>query len=286
MHLRNLTQDQSDEYLRQIPAADGLQVLFISYLERHKDDASYISNRYPIGELKQFAATGVLFNNGEEHRHNFQGYGQGYGHVMFLGIQSLVRPVSLGKGITGSGYDDLPLRPGIDEARRQGGTIIWCHNTNGHEDVPNALAGKLDALNVFDGSRTGKFEDNYYRYLNIGLRVPISTGTDWFMYDFSRVYAKVKGPLSLQGWLDAVKAGRPSPPTATANHALRDARSATPQPGETRDECIEGAGIGRHDFATPTRTQWQGRLHPAGPENGSHYEARLAREVRLDTPVG
>jgi hypothetical protein len=37
----------------------------------------------------------------------------------------------------------------------------------------NALTGRLDALNVFDGSRRGSFEDNYYRYLNIGLRLPI-----------------------------------------------------------------------------------------------------------------
>ena len=42
--------------------------------------------------------------------------------------------------------------------------------------MPTALTGRLDALNVFDGSRTGSYEENYYRYLNIGLRVPISTG--------------------------------------------------------------------------------------------------------------
>src|SRR5262249_17824058 len=155
LHLRGLTKEDADEYLRQIPAADGLRVMFISYLERHKDDATYITNRYPIGELKQFEATGVLFNNGEEHPHNFRADGQGYGHVMFLDIKQLVKPVSLGPGITGAGDDDRPLRPGIEDARKQGGTVIWCHNTNGFEDVPSALAGQLDALNVFDGSRTG-----------------------------------------------------------------------------------------------------------------------------------
>jgi hypothetical protein len=127
---------------------------------------------------------------------------------MFLNINELVRPVSIGPGITGGGFDDLALRPGIDNARTQGGTVIWCHNTFGHEDVPSAVSGRLDALNVFDGSRTGKYEDNYYRYLNIGLRLPISTGTDWFMYDQSRVYAEVPGKLTIPAWLKAVKAGR------------------------------------------------------------------------------
>src|SRR5207237_6244528 len=127
---------------------------------------------------------------------------------MFLNIKELVKPVSLGPGITGQGFDALPLRPGIDNARKQGGTVIWCHNTFGVEDVASAFTGRLDALNVFDGSRAGRYEDNYYQYLNVGLRMPISTGTDWFLYDFARVYAEVRGQLTIPAWLDAVKAGR------------------------------------------------------------------------------
>src|SRR5207245_1425082 len=149
LHLRGLTREESDQYLRHIPVADGLKVLFISYLERFRDDQHYITNRYPIGDLKQVDAMGVLFQNGEEHRHNFGAYGQGYGHVMFLNIKRLVKPVSLGPGITGSGYDDIALRPGIDDARQQRGTVLWCHNTTGYEDVPTALTGRLDALNLF-----------------------------------------------------------------------------------------------------------------------------------------
>src|SRR5262249_9135504 len=148
-----------------------------------------------------------LFSNGEEHRHNFGGYGEGYGHVMFLNLKELVKPVSLGPGITGGGDDDAPLRTGIDAARKQGATIIWCHNRFGHEDVLNALPGRLAALTVFDGSRRGSFEETYYRYLNIGLRMPISTGTDWFVYDFARVYARVPDKLIASRWLEALKAG-------------------------------------------------------------------------------
>ena len=40
------------------------------------------------------------------------------------------------------------------------------------------------------------------------MRFPISTGTDWFVYDFSRVYAKLTGELTIPKWLEAVKAGK------------------------------------------------------------------------------
>ena len=51
LHLMKLTKDDAEEYLRQIPSAAATPVLFISYLERFKDDAEYITNRYPVGDL-------------------------------------------------------------------------------------------------------------------------------------------------------------------------------------------------------------------------------------------
>jgi hypothetical protein len=288
LHLRNLTQDEADEYLRQIPAADGLKVMFISYLERFQDDASYITNRYPIGDLKQFTATGVLFNNGEEHRHNFEGFGQGYGHVMLLNIKHLVKPVSIGPGIMKDGLDEPSLSIGIDDARKQGGTVIWCHNTFGHESTPNALAGRLDALNVFDGSRTGSFEDKYYRFLNVGLRMPLSTGTDWFMYDWARVYARVNGPLTIPRWLEAVKAGR-----CVATNSPLLSLSVDGKPiGEVislqqpRPVKVEATAIGRHDFQQ-LQLVHNGKVVAAQAAAGKEgiYSARLAREVKLDGPA-
>ena len=287
LHLRGMPLKDADEYLRQIPAADGLKVMFISYLERHKDDESYITNRYPVGDLKQFAATGVLFNNGEEHRHNFQAFGQGYGHVMFLDLKELVKPVSLGPGITGAGDDDRQLRPGIEEAHRQGGTVIWCHNTNGFESVPSALGNRLDAFNVFDGSRTGKYEDNYYRYLNVGLQLPISTGTDWFIYDFARVYARVTDKLSIKSWLEALKAGR----TVVTNGPLLTLKVDGREIGDTielkspKTVRVAATGLGRHNFQR-LQLIHNGNViatQTAGGRDGS-YTARLEREMRLDGP--
>lgn len=287
LHLRDLTAEQADDYLRQIPAADHLKVLFLSYLERDKDDKAYITNRYPVGPVAGFETTGVLMSNGEEHRHNFEGFGQGYGHVMFLDIKQLVKPVSLGPGITNAGDDDRALRPGLDDAHKQGGTILWCHNTNGYEALPSLLAGRVHALNVYDGSRTGSYEERYYRFLNIGQRLPISTGTDWFLYDFTRVYARVPERLSSATWLDALKAGRcfatngPLLTLTVDGRALGDVIDLT----EPRTVRIEATARGRHDFER-LQLIHNGKViqTQASAKDAGGFAAKLVREVRLDEP--
>lgn len=288
LHLMNLTDDDSDEYLRQIPVADRLKVQFVSYLERIKEDVKYVTNKHPIGEMQPFAATGVLFNNGEEHRHNFGSHGEGYGHVMFLNINRLIKPVSLGSGITGGGNDDMLLRPGIEEARKQGGTVIWCHNAFGFEGVPNTLAGRVDALNVFDGSRVGTFEDSYYRFLNVGMRFPISTGTDWFVYDFSRVYAKVQGPLTIPKWLDALKAGRCQATNGPLLTLTVDGKESGDVLNLERPRAmkVEVTATGRHDFQKLQLVQ-NGRVIQSEPGKlkDGVYTARISREVQPDEPA-
>jgi hypothetical protein len=229
----------------------------------------------------------VLFNNGEEHRHNFTAYGQGYGHVMLLDITQLVRPVSLGPGITGAGDDDRPLRTGMEEARRQGGAVLWCHNTSGYEDVPSALAGRFDALNVFDGSRGGTYEDRYYHYLNIGLRLPLSTGTDWFLYDFSRVYARVEGELTVRRWLQALKAGRS---VATNGPLLRLRVDGKPvgqilRLDRERVVRVEAEGVGRHPFDRLQLVHNGKVVQEVRPARaGGGFTARLVRDVRITEP--
>ena len=182
LHLNKLTKEDADRYLSQAPRVDGLDMVFVSYLERVKADLEYTSNKYDLADLERIGqSSGVAFGYGEEHRHNFLGFGEGYGHVMLLNIKQLVQPVSIGPGIMGSGDDGRAIQQGIDEARRDGASIIWCHNAWGLEDVPNWVTGRLDAQNIFDGGTHGSFKDSFYRYLNAGVKVPFSTGTDWFM---------------------------------------------------------------------------------------------------------
>src|SRR3989304_2909728 len=87
------------------------------------------------------------------------------------------------------------MRRGTGRSGGGGGAkVLWCHNDWGMEDVPNWLAGRLAAQNIFDGGTHGGYEDSFYRYLNAGLRGPVSTGAGWFLYELSRVYARVSGP--------------------------------------------------------------------------------------------
>src|SRR5690606_32444288 len=188
--------------------ADGLDLVYVSYLERAVADVEYTTNRYSRAELQALSGPHVHFDHGEEHRHNFGGGGEGYGHVMLLAIPELVYPVSIGPGIAKTGTDGLPLRRGIERARDIGGTVIWCHNAWGLEDIPSWISGKLEANNIFDGGTHGSYEHSFYRYLDVGIKVPFSTGTDWFIYDFSRVYVPSDNRPTSEEWLDQLAAGR------------------------------------------------------------------------------
>src|SRR4029450_348859 len=126
--------------------------------------------------------------------------GGGFGRVMLLALLKRGEPVSIGPGIMREGTDGIPIQRGIKTARADGATIIWCHNTFGHEDIPNWVSGLVHAQNIFDGGQHGGYADTFYRYLAAGMKVPFSTGTDWFIYDFSRVYVPLAGAWSPKRW--------------------------------------------------------------------------------------
>ena len=208
LHLQKIERAEADRYLREVPRADALDALFLSHLERADEDRAYVSNGYTADDLRALSKTGVLFGNGEEHRHNFTPFGEGYGHVMFLDLQKLIRPVSVGFGITKQGTDGTPLSRGIDEARKDGATIVWCHNDFGHEKIAAWARGRLDAQNIFVGGTHGSYRHTFYRYLNAAMKVPFSTGTDWFIYDFSRVYVRLPAPFTVKDFLRELAAGK------------------------------------------------------------------------------
>ena len=288
LHLMKLTRKECDRYLREIPKADGLDMVFVSYLERAVADREYISNRYTSDDLAKLTKqSGVRFGNGEEHRHNFAGFGQGYGHVMLLNIRKLIQPVSIGPGIMKIGTDGLPLRRGIETAKKDGATVIWCHNNWGMESAPSFLAGKIDAQNIFDGGTHGSFKDSFYRYLNAGVRVPFSTGTDWFQYDFSRVYCDLRSDLTVKSWLDALAAGR----SYITNGPLLELSVDGKQLGETvalrkvGKVALKARAFGRVDFRRiEVIVNGQVRAKRASRKVGAHFEAEFSETLQIDGP--
>ena len=288
LHLMKISRKQCDQYLREVPRADGLDLVFLSYLERAVEDQRYTSNRYTSDDLKTLTKdSGIVFGNGEEHRHNFTGFGQGYGHVMLLNIRKLILPVSIGPGIMKAGHDGLPLRRGISTARRDGATIVWCHNEWGLEALPNWLAGRVDAQNIFDGGIRSSYRDSFYRYLNAGMKVPFSTGTDWFMYDFSRVYVPVSGPLTPRRWLKQLATGH----SYITNGPFLEFRVNGEEIGSTLKLSKPGRlrvtarAVGRSDFGQIELIHNGGILaHAATRAVGGHHEAMLETTVEMRSP--
>ncbi|MEX1231437.1 MAG: CehA/McbA family metallohydrolase [Planctomycetaceae bacterium] len=285
LHLMKLSLDTCERYLREISVADDLDLLFVSYLERTIANQHYISNRYTQRDLDRLTQqTGRIFANGEEHRNNFTGGQEGYGHVMFLDIPRLILPVSIGPDIAKTGDDGLPLDRGIQQARDDGATVVWCHNDYGRESIPQYVKGQIDALNIFDGGIRSSYKDSFYRLLNAGYRVPFSTGTDWFLYDFSRVYVPVEGELTTENWLAGLKAGR----GFITNGPLLKLSVNEKTPGDELklDRAgmvhIQAEGLGRCDFQT-LELIYNGEIIASvktTPVEG-HFEAKIDKQIEV-----
>ncbi|MBC8356245.1 MAG: CehA/McbA family metallohydrolase [Planctomycetes bacterium] len=292
LHLMKLTHEEALRYLHVVPQSDAIDLVYLSYLRRIPDERNYISNQivadsFTGGSLHRLSQRGILFDNGEEHRHNFGRGGQGYGHVMLLNLEHLIKPVSLGPGIMGQGTDDIPLQAGIRAAHHDEATVIWCHNTFGFEDIPNWMAGLVHAQNIYDGGAHGSYEDTFYRYLNLGHKVPFSTGTDWFMYDFSRVYVPMYDDLTSAGWLKELRDGRsfitngPFLELEAERGGLGDTLALTSPNRVT----LVGKAMGRVDFGQ-LELIYNGKVvdQAVAKKEGGYYHANKHFRVEIEEP--
>ena len=197
-----------DERLRLDPRVEDLRMTAISILRRW--DYDYASNKYPPGMLTEFSSAHHYVQCGEENRHNGQEVdaSTGYGHIMLLSIRNVVEPVSRGVLVDAFDPDYPPLCYACDDTHRQGGIVIWCHNGRGMEAPVAAALGKIEAFNLFDPTWIDAEYDIYYRMLNAGIKLPASTGSDWFICSANRVYAHTGGPFDYESWVQALKEGR------------------------------------------------------------------------------
>ncbi len=292
LHLMKMSRADADRYLQVVPRADNLDLVFLSHLRRIPDEKDYVSNQIVeesmTGDiLQRLSRGGTLIANGQEHRHNFGRGGQGYGHVMMLDLQKLIRPVSLGPGIMASGTDGQPLQRGIRAARGSDATVIWCHSDLGYEDIPSWVGGLVHAQNIFDGSRGDSYERAFYRYLNLGMRIPFSTGTDWFIYDFARVYVPVPGELTTTGWLKGLRDGR----SYITNGPFLELETERAEIGGTQtlngpnQVTVVGHGMGRLDFGS-LELVYNGRVvhRVKTAAEGGYYYADMRYPLFIDQP--
>jgi len=195
-----------DERLSLDPRIEDLRMTAVSILKRR--DLAYATNKYPPGMLTEFSSAHHYVQCGEESRHNSEPWTPGYGHIMLLNIRNVVDPLSRGVLVDAFDPDYPPLSYACDDAHRQGGIVIWCHNGQGMEAPVAAALGKLDAFNLFDPNWNDAEYDIYYKMLNAGLRLPASTGSDWYISSANRVYAHSGVDFDYESWLQALKEGR------------------------------------------------------------------------------
>jgi len=156
-------------------------------------------------------------------------YGQEFrgslGHIALLGIREYVLPFTAGSRNTAYAQPTLDLAY-LDGARAQGGIAGFVHPFNTSVDEPADAASSLIALDMALGR--GEFYDigaivsdelasaaMYYRFLNCGMRIAATAGTDNFSDVYrdpppgaDRTYVHVTGPLTLASWMDGIRAQR------------------------------------------------------------------------------
>ena len=158
----------------------------------------------------------IIYVN-EESRHGF------LGHVNFLNLREPVYPLSWGGQAGGGvlGGPDYPTMASLaDKAHAQGGLVVWAHFPfPGGELAVDMALGKIDAIELM--SMGDAFSDifgqlgpadTWYRFLNLGFRVPAVAGTDKMqntvVVGSVRTYVKMEGPLTYEDWIEGIRAGR------------------------------------------------------------------------------
>jgi len=196
---------QPYERLKLEPHVNDFSVTVVSILRRW--DLKYASNRFPIGLFTDYSTAHHVLDIGEENRHNFWDGGFGYGHIMLFRITEQVDPVSRGMLVDDFNPDYPPLCFACDDAKRQGGVVLWCHNGLGMEAPVAAVLGKLDGMNLFDPYWMDPEYDLWYQMLNCGFFLPASTGSDWFVCSSNRVYAQTGTEFTYDRWINGLKRG-------------------------------------------------------------------------------
>ncbi len=117
--------------------------------------------------------------------------------------------------------------------------------------------------------------------------MPFSTGTDWFIYDFSRVYVPMTGEVTVNGWLKQLSAGR----SFITNGPLFEFQVENAGIGDTLklkkagEVMVQARVSGRLDFGRLEIVQnGEVIVWKAAKKVGGHFEAELRIPVKVTRP--
>ncbi|MGH9629645.1 MAG: CehA/McbA family metallohydrolase, partial [Bryobacteraceae bacterium] len=171
------------------------------------------------GKLNAHSSEGRLIYVNQEFR-NHQ-----LGHMCLLNLKKLIEPVETVQP------HHFPLHLDVcDRTHEQGGYVAWAHFPSwpGVECPLDVAMEKLDGLEILSVLDPREFPifmrevvpdlaansglRLWYRFLNCGFRLTATAGTDkmtnYVTVGANRVFARVDGEFTYQGWIDALRAGR------------------------------------------------------------------------------
>ena len=162
------------------------------------------------------------------------------GHISLLGLKEMVAPMCTGgpqEDWVGGEIQTL-MADWAESCRSQGGLVIMPHMpVPDFENAANIVMGHADAAEmcwVWLGEQIGQGERGYYRWLNIGQKLPIVGGTDKMSNSRtlggSRTYAKLaeNEEFTYENWCQAVRRGT----TFASTGAMIDLRVEGVQMGQ------------------------------------------------------
>jgi hypothetical protein len=195
--------------------AEDLNVANFLALQRQSDAAP----QYAYGQAGEFARRGYTIRSGQETRN------QSFGHILMLGGEELVRPMSTGRELANA-PDDYPFHTLLfDLARKARALTGYAHfraRPSKSTFYMDLALGKLDLIELFQfGVLT---TEPWYELLNAGFRITGVAGSDFPVYvQRLKAYprwisllgperALVKKPAAQPGgfaaWADGVRKGQ------------------------------------------------------------------------------
>ncbi|MBI2501659.1 MAG: CehA/McbA family metallohydrolase [Candidatus Latescibacteria bacterium] len=142
------------------------------------------------------------------------------GHISLLGLREMVAPMCTGgpqEDWVGGEIQAL-MADWAAACRSQGGLVVMPHMpAPDFENAANIVLGQADAAEmcwIWQGEQLGQGERGYYRWLNVGQKLPIVGGTDKMsngrVLGGSRTYARLEEDeeFSFDNWCKAVKRGQ------------------------------------------------------------------------------
>lgn len=206
---------QFSQYWPLVSQAEDLHASYILTLKGEWDTHAIYADEFPMGPRKAFSTSDHHIAYGEEFRNN------PYGHLAFLGLKTLIQPISTG-ALGELGGPDYPSNAAIlDEALAQGANTIAAHFGNfraakveqikagwpstGFEMPVDMALGKIQLAEI-EGN--GGQIDVWYDLLNCGFKIPATAGPDWIMKDTPRVYVNLgEEQFTLDNWREGLKQG-------------------------------------------------------------------------------